>query len=99
MKKEVRSNWSHAILVCKKCTKKQAKKSHDFGPRQKRLAAALKHELGAGKSRKVPVGVLEVSCLDICPKGGVVVVDSRRPEKWRIIDPAEDFSEQVDPLR
>ena len=99
MKTEVRANWSHAVLVCKKCSKKQAKRGHKFGPRAKRLAAALKHELGGGKGRKAPVGVVEVSCLDICPKKGVVVIDSRAPENWRIIDPEGDFEEQVEPLR
>jgi len=99
MKTQVRSNWSHAILVCKKCSKKQAKRGRAFGPDRKRLAAALRRELGAGKSRKSPVGVIEVSCLDICPKAGVVVVDTRHPGEWRIIDPQGDFDEQVSALR
>lgn len=99
MKTEVRANWSHAILVCKKCSKKQAKKSKGFGPQQKRLAAALKREMGGGKSRKSPVGVIEVSCLDICPKNGVVIIDSRAPDTWRIIDPTGDWSEQIEKLR
>ncbi|MEL6237430.1 MAG: (2Fe-2S) ferredoxin domain-containing protein [Pseudomonadota bacterium] len=99
MKTQVRSNWSHALLVCKKCSKKLAKKGHGFGPQQKRLAASLKHELGAGKGRKAAVGVIEVACLDICPKGGVVVVDTRAPGDWRIITPDADFEDQVDPLR
>jgi len=99
MKTEVRANWSHAILVCKKCSKKQAKKGHGFGPQQKHLKAALKHELGAGKGRKSPVGVIEVSCLDICPKKGVVVIDSRAPDTWRILDPEGDFEAQAEPLR
>ncbi|MDY7099414.1 MAG: (2Fe-2S) ferredoxin domain-containing protein [Pseudomonadota bacterium] len=99
MKTEIRANWSHAILVCKKCSKKQSKKGCGFGPEQKRLSAALKRDLGAGKGRKAPVGVIEVSCLDICPKKGVVVIDSRTPEKWRIITPEDDFDEQIAPLR
>lgn len=43
--------------------------------------------------------MIEVSCLDICPKAGVVVVDTRHPGEWRIIDPQGDFDEQVSALR
>ncbi|KPP90619.1 hypothetical protein [Erythrobacter sp. HL-111] len=99
MKTQVRSNWSHALLVCRKCSKKQAKKGRGFGPQRKRLAAALRRELGAGKGRKAAVGVIEVACLDICPKNGVVVIDSRAPGSWRIITPDADFEEQIEPLR
>lgn len=99
MKTKVRSNWSHAVLVCKKCSKKLEKKGCGFGPDDKRLAAALKRELGAGKGRKAKVGVIEVPCLDICPKGGAVVIDSRRPQDWRIVTPDAPFAEVVDPLR
>lgn len=99
MKTKIRTNWSHAVLVCRKCSKKLEKKGRGFGPDDKRLAAALKRELGAGKGRKAKVGVIEVPCLDICPKGAVVVIDSRRPEEWRIIDPAAPFDAEVELLR
>ena len=99
MKTKVRSNWSHAVLVCKKCSKKLEKKGRGFGPDDKRLSAALKRELGAGKGRKAQVGVIEVPCLDICPKGGVVVIDSRHPQDWRILTPDTPLAEAVEPLR
>lgn len=100
MKTKIRANWSHAVLVCKKCSKKLKKKAHGFGPDDKPLAAALKRELGAGKGRKAKVGVIEVPCLDICPKGGVVVVDSRHPQDWRIVTPdAAAFADEVERLR
>lgn len=99
MKTKVRANWSHAVLVCRKCSKKLEKKGRGFGPDNKRFAAALKRELGAGKGRKAAVGVIEVPCLDICPKGGVVVIDSRHPDDWRILTPDAPFTEAVDPLR
>lgn len=83
MKTEVRANWSHAILICKKC-QKRAKAS--FGPEgDTSLAKALKRRLAAGKGRKARLGVVEVQCLDICPKQGVVLVDSRTPGTWRIV--------------
>lgn len=99
MKTKVRANWSHAVLVCQKCSKKLEKKGRGFGPDGKRLAATLKRELGAGKGRKAQVGVIEVPCLDICPKGAVVVVDSRRPQEWRILGPGADFAGEVELLR
>lgn len=99
MKTTIRAKWSHAVLVCAKCSKKLAKKGHGFGPDDKRLAAALKRELGAGKGRKAEVGIIEVPCLDICPKGGVVVIDSRRPEEWRIVTADADLAEEAALLR
>lgn len=105
MKTTIRANWSHAVLVCRKCSKKLEKKGKGFGPDDKRLAAALKRELGAGagagktKGRKARVGVIEVPCLDICPKGGVVVIDSRRPQDWRILTPDAPFDAVAESLR
>ena len=93
MKTEITSNWSHAILVCKKCSKKQTKRRFGFGRRSKTLATALKEELGNAKGRKAPLGIVEVSCLDICPKQGVVLVDTRTPGQWRIITPDADLPE------
>lgn len=99
MKTKVSANWSHAVLVCRKCSKKLEKKGRGFGPEDKRLAVVLKRELAAGKGRKARVGVIEVPCLDICPKGRVVVVDSRRPQDWAILDPDADFAAEVERLR
>lgn len=91
MKTEITANWSHAIMVCKKCGKKRQNRC--FGPKKKALSKALKEELGTKKGRKAPLGVVEVSCLDICPKNGVVVVDSRTPGHWRIVTCDADISE------
>ena len=99
MKTKIRANWSHAVLVCKKCSKKLTRKDLGFGPDDKPLAKALRAELGAGKTRKAKVGVIEVPCLDICPKRGVVVIDSRRPEEWRIVSPDAPFDTEVEALR
>lgn len=99
MKTKVRANWSHAVLVCRKCSKKLEKKGRGFGPDDKPFGKALRAELGAGKGRKSPVGVIEVPCLDICPKGAVVAIDSRRPEEWRIVSPDAPFEAEVEALR
>lgn len=96
MKNEIRSNWSHAVLVCRKCSRKQAKRGSGFGGKKGRLAKALKKELSAqglatAKGRKARLGIVEVPCLDICPKRGVVLVDTRTPDQWRIVGPDADL--------
>ena len=98
MKTEIRSNWSHAILVCRKCSKKQVKRGQGFGAKNGPLAKALKKELGAGKGRKAKLGIVEVPCLDICPKRGVVLVDTRAPDQWRIVGPDADLRQLADEL-
>lgn len=103
MKTEIRSNWSHAILVCRKCSKKQVKRGHGFGAKNGSLSKALKKELGAqglagGKGRKARLGIVEVPCLDICPKRGVVLVDTRAPDQWRIVGPDADLEHLANEL-
>lgn len=85
-----RSNWEASLLVCRKCSKKLG---GGFGPKGKTsLAKALKRH-GGGKSRKATLGVIEVKCLGVCPKGAVTVVDSRDPGRWRIVRAGADISE------
>ncbi len=88
MKGEVRARWSHVVLVCRKCSKKVGKA---FGPKDQRLAKALRKRLAARKGRKSPIGVVEVPCLDVCPKKAVMVVDSRRPGRWHVVRPGADL--------
>jgi predicted metal-binding protein len=108
VKGEIRSNWSHAILVCRKCSRKQAKRAEGTdktAPNDKKglggkkgLAKALKKELAAGKGRKAKLGIVEVPCLDICPNRGVVLIDTRTPDQWRIVGPDADLSQLADEL-
>jgi len=93
VKQDIRANWSHAILVCRKCSRKQAKSGHGFGGKKTSLAKALKKETGAGKGRKARLGIVEVPCLGICPKQGVVLVDTRTPGQWRIVSPDASIEE------
>jgi len=96
MKSQVRANWSHAILICRKCQKKM---QAGFGPaNEKRLGKALKRRLGGRKGRKGAVGIVEVPCLDICPKQGVVLIDSRSPHVWRIVRPGADLDQLASDL-
>ena len=89
MKQQVDGNWSHAILVCKKCSKKLKGGFGDGG--KTKLAAELRGRLGSGKGRKGRLGVVEVPCLDVCPKKAVMLVDSRQPGVWRIVRPDADL--------
>ena len=84
----VRSNWQGAILVCGKCSKKV---KGGFGPKgRERLAKILRRHIGAGGDRGDSIGVVETKCLDVCPKRAVVVVDSRRPDHWHVVEPGTD---------
>lgn len=76
MKDHVRSDWTGAILVCGKC----ARKAGVEPPLPKRLRRAL-----GGKGRRARLGVVVTRCLDVCPKRGVVVVDTARPGRWEIV--------------
>lgn len=85
MKDHVRSDWSGAILVCGKCSKKAGGRP---------LAKALRRELGVGKGRRAAIGVVETKCLGICPKRGIVVIDTATPGRWRIV-PADASAAEV----
>jgi len=85
--KRVRAEWRDVVLVCRKCSKKL---DGGFGLKgDKRLAKVLRKALaepGAkAKGRKAAVGVVEVDCLDICPKGAVTTIRAGDPKSWRIV--------------
>ncbi len=87
--RKVRSRWSGTVLVCRKCSKKLG---GGFGPEGKRtLAKALRKHLSLGKGPKAKAGIVEVSCLDICPKRAVTVVDTRHPDQWLIVRPGANL--------
>ena len=79
MKQQVRSDWAGAILVCGKCSRKSKDRLT--------LAKALRVALDVKKGRCASVGVVETRCLGVCPKRGVVVIDTARPERWEIVAP------------
>lgn len=89
--KTVRSNWSDAILVCTKCSKKL---DGGFGPKGKApLAKALRKELHLKKGRKAGVGIVEVKCLGICPRGAVTVVKGAQSREWLLVPQGADLAE------
>jgi predicted metal-binding protein len=80
--KRARSDWTEVVLVCRKCSKKLDGGFGEDG--DQKLAKALRKSVG-GKGRKATVGVIEVDCLDICPKNAVVAVKASRPGDWVIV--------------
>ena len=103
--KQIKSDWTDVVLVCRKCAKKL---KGGFGPDgDQTLPKALRAEVArrdGGKSAKklrrkgASVAIVEVSCLDICPKNGAVVVGAREPGRWRVIAPGEDAGALLDEL-
>jgi predicted metal-binding protein len=84
----VKSRWERTILVCAKCSKKI---DGGFGPKGKQsLAKALRRYLGLKLWRKAWVGIVEVKCLGVCPRGAVTVVDAAEPGRWRLVPKGTD---------
>jgi predicted metal-binding protein len=91
LKALVRSNWDHAVLVCRKCSKKL---DGGFGPDGgERLAKALRRHLSLKKGRKASAGIVEVNCLGICPKGAVTVINGSQSREWLLVKPGADLDE------
>ena len=79
--KRVRADWREVVLVCRKCSKKLKGGFGDDG--DQKLAKALRKALGVKvKGRKASAAVIEVGCLDVCPKGAVVAVRASAPGEW-----------------
>lgn len=89
LKDRVRSNWQNAVLICRKCEKKL---DGGFGPKgNERLAKALRRHLSLGKGRKAAAGIVEVSCLGVCPKGAVTIVNGAQSRDWLLVQPGADL--------
>ena len=91
LKSLVKANWSTAILVCAKCSKRL---EGGFGKKGRQpLAKALRRHLGIKRFRKAPIGIVEVKCLGVCPRGGVTVVNAADPGKWQIVAAGADLAD------
>lgn len=87
--KAVRSEWSIALLVCKKCSNKIG---GGFGEKRRTpLAKALRKFLGVKRGRKGALGIVEVKCLGICPRGAVTVVNGASPGEWMLVKAGADI--------
>lgn len=79
----IRSNWSNAVLVCAKCSKRLG---GGFGPKGKQpLGKALRKHLGLKKGRKAAAGVVDVKCLGVCPRGAVTVINAAASREWLLV--------------
>ncbi|WP_159716354.1 (2Fe-2S) ferredoxin domain-containing protein [Geminicoccus flavidas] len=93
--RRVASRWQALALICRKCSKRL---KGGFGPDgDQHLAKALRRHLAAddghAKGRKARLGVVQVSCLGICPRRGVVMIRSSAPGEWLIVPPGMSLDE------
>ena len=89
MTTQVRANWSAAIIVCAKCSKRLG---GGFGSKGKTpLAKALRKRLGLKKGRKARAGIVEVKCLGVCPYGAVTVIGAANPREWILVPEGADI--------
>jgi predicted metal-binding protein len=94
--KHVPARWQGAVLVCARCQKRSNAR---FGPDRRPLAKALARALGGGRKRKAAFGVVPVKCLGLCPRAGVVVVDTARPDDWLVVEAGHDLDALAARLR
>lgn len=96
--KPIKADWTDVVLVCRKCARKL---DGGFGPEAdqplpKALRAAIARHEG-GKPMKKPrrkgtrVAVIEVPCLDICPKNAVIVIPAGAPGRWLSVPRGADL--------
>ena len=95
--KSVRSDWSNTLLVCKKCSKRAG---GGFGPKGRTpLAKALRKHLDVRKGRKGTLGIVEVKCLGVCPRGAVTVINGKAPREWLLVKTGSDLDDVADAMR
>lgn len=88
MTKGVKAHWQRTILVCSKCSKRL---DGGFGKKGKQsLVKALRRSLGIKRWRKAPIGIVEVKCLGVCPRGSVTLIDAGDPGNWRLVPRGAD---------
>jgi predicted metal-binding protein len=99
--KQVRADWRDVVLVCRKCAKKLDGGFGEDG--DETLAKALRRSLDAGrggkvKTRRREVAVVEVGCLDICPKRAVVALRASEPGRWILVPEGADLDDVAERL-
>jgi len=84
--------WSDVVVICTKCAAKLGRGHRGKTELRGEIKHALKHR-GLGKR----IRVVEVSCLDLCPKGGQTVATSRQMAKGRltVVGPDADGEDVV----
>ncbi|WP_413061839.1 (2Fe-2S) ferredoxin domain-containing protein [Sphingomonas carotinifaciens] len=90
MIRRAKAEWTGAVLVCGKCSKKVG---GGFGPKGRTPLAKVLRKLIGGKGRKAPLGVIETRCLKLCPRNAVTLVDTARPGEWLVVSPGDPVPE------
>ncbi|MGE0597613.1 MAG: hypothetical protein AB7P07_14715 [Hyphomonadaceae bacterium] len=81
--RSAKSKWSEAVLICRRCGKRAG---GGFGRKGKQsLRKVLREALGLKKGRRARIGLVEVDCLKLCPKGAVTVVLGSAPGKMHAV--------------
>jgi predicted metal-binding protein len=99
--KQVKSDWTEVVLVCRKCSKKLR---GGFGidgdqPFSKALRRELQPKELKAKGRRARIGIVEVGCFDVCPKNAVVAVRAASPGEWLVIPAGTPAAEAAARLR
>ena len=103
--KRIKADWNDVVLVCRKCSKKL---KGGFGPDgDDTLAKALRQEIArsdGGKPRKpkrrgTHIAIIEVGCLDVCPKNAVVTINASTPGEWVLVPRGTDAADVLGRLQ
>jgi predicted metal-binding protein len=78
----VHTGWTQAVFMCRKCSKKL---DGGFGPDgEQTLRQALRETLRQ-RGQRGQVGLIEVGCLGICPKGAVTISRTAAPGEFLLV--------------
>lgn len=82
--------WQLCVLVCRKCPRRGGGKKRD----RKRFISSIRDRLRErfGKKR---ARVIEVGCLDLCPKGRITVAVTGKAAPLRVLLVEPDQTEAV----
>jgi predicted metal-binding protein len=73
----VATSATRILAICGKCGKKLG---GGFGKGAGQpLGKALRQRVKGAKGKRATLRIVETKCLDICPKGAVVLLDSAQP--------------------
>lgn len=81
--RRVASPATRLIAICGKCGRNLGGGFDDDGKRP--LAKTLRRRVPGAKGKRATLRIVETKCLDICPKGAVVVLDSADPGVTMIV--------------
>ncbi len=86
----VRGSWRGVLLACRKCG---GKLKGGFGPKGKDGLPDALRQLLRETGRRQEMRILEIGCLGVCPKGGVVVMHGAQPGEMLVIPEGTDLAQ------